>query len=60
MITKMKKNYENPMLQVVSIKKSDIVTTSPEVEITSTDFNPNTFTISAPGRRDVDSWYEGY
>ena len=31
MITKMKQNFDNPMLQIVSINKSDIIVTSPGI-----------------------------
>lgn len=57
----MKKTYENPMLQVVSVKKCDIVCTSPYAA-----FDPNSevsgeVNIGAAGRRGVfDTWYEGY
>lgn len=57
----MKKTYENPMLQIVSINKNDIIATSLDAygkeaadkggDITGFGF--------APGRN-FDSWYEGY
>ena len=51
------KKYDNPMLQVVSIKKCDIITES--VGISSTNYNGET--ILSAGRRNVfDEWYEGY
>ena len=52
----MKKIYENPMLQVVSIKKNDIITDSQTLTIGSS--YDGTHSILAPGRND--SWYEGY
>lgn len=54
----MKKIYENPMLQIVSIKRTDIVTASETMYIGSS-FD-GTHTILAPGRdRNFNSWYEG-
>ena len=58
----MKKTYENPMLQVVSINKSDIIVTSPGVANNSTlggEYNSSDVSY-APGQRGIDSWYEGY
>ena len=56
MINTMKK-YENPMLQVVSIKKNDIIVTSGEPQPTSTEYVPGVSNpILAPGLRDV--WSE--
>ena len=54
------KKYENPMLQVVSVKKCDIVCTSPTAA-----FNPNAnveseVNIGAPGMRGLNDYYEGY
>ena len=59
MIGTMKK-YENPMLQVVSINKHDIIVTSPKL---AGNYDPNSgFEISAPGQRGLfdNDWYEGY
>ena len=60
MFTIMKKTYVNPMLQVVSIKKSDIVTASPmNIYDDVTIDNPNS--ILAPDRYyRFGSYYEGY
>ena len=52
------KKYENPMLQVVSIKRNDIVTASESMTMFG-DYNSSTMTIGAAGRR-IDEWYEGY
>lgn len=51
------KKYENPMLQVVSIKKNDIVTASPN---NITDEYHEGWKTLAPGVRDYNIWYEGY
>ena len=61
MFTIMKKTYENPLLQVVSIKKNDIVCSSP----VTMDFNAAAISgneVGAAGRRYnvFDEWYEGY
>ena len=51
------KKYENPMLQVISIKH-DIVT---ESTMGIYDGTINTSSeILAPGRRGFDEWYEGF
>ena len=52
------KKYENPMLQVVSIKKNDIITDSAPLDSGSQDNDK----ALAPGQRGLDfnSWYEGY
>ena len=55
----MTKKYNSPMLQVVSIKKSDIIATSTMNMLG--DYNSSNVTIGAPGQRNVfDEWYEGY
>ena len=51
------KTYNSPMLQVVSMKHSDIVTTSP---FGSNGEYSGSVNIAAPGQRGFDSWYEGY
>ena len=57
MIETMKK-YENPMLQVVSINKHDIIVTSPKL---GGDYDPNAgFDICAPGQRGLDDWDAGF
>ena len=56
----MTKKYENPMLQVVSINKSDIIVTSPVVEVSTNAYDPTKGGIYAPGQRGLDDWYEGY
>jgi len=53
------KKYENPMLQVVSIKKSDIVTASPNDILLGGSYG-GSLPICAPGQRGFDEWYEGY
>ena len=55
MITIMKK-YENPMLQVVSIKENDVIVTSPGYGGTTDAKSGNL----APGMREFDDYYEGY
>ena len=52
------KKYNSPMLQVVSIKKSDIVTASESMTVFG-DSDSGTITIGAAGRR-FDQWNEGY
>ena len=52
----MKKTYENPMLQIVSVKNNDIVCTSPG-QLNNT--NPGWATL-APGERGLNDYYEGY
>ncbi len=50
------KKYENPMLQVVSINKNDIIATSdPKL---GGDYSGQT--ILAPGQRGFDDWDAGY
>ena len=50
------KKYENPMLNVVSISKNDVIATSMEVN----NVYNSTWTTLAPGQRGLDDWYEGY
>ena len=50
------KKYENPMLQVVSINKKDIIATSDRIM----NIEGTSGTYLAPGQRGIDSWYEGY
>ena len=53
----MTKKYNSPMLQVVSIKKNDIVTGSP---VLTNNAWSSSDEILAPGRdRNFNSWYEG-
>ena len=53
------KKYENPMLQIVSIKNNDILTNSP-MEMLG-DYNSSNVTIAAPGQRGLFDPYEaGY
>lgn len=56
MITIMK-TYNRPMLQVVSIKKNDIVTASPFSYDNAWDGKG---TLLAPGQRGLDDYYEEY
>ena len=58
MITIMK-TYNSPMLQVVSIKRSDIIATSDQ---TMTIYRNGTLSGGqlAPGQRDLDDYYEEY
>ena len=58
----MTKKYENPMLQIVSIKMNDIVTSSPTVPVDPTNsYDPNAGGIYAPGQRGLfDSYDAGY
>jgi hypothetical protein len=57
MITIMKK-YENPMLQIVSIKQRDIVTASPTALEMGPDLNIGTIEAGAADRfRDFDAGY---
>ena len=58
MITIMTKKYNSPMLQVVSIKKNDILTTS-TLTMYNTEYDSNKGSILSAGRR-FDEWYEGY
>ena len=53
----MTKKYNSPMLQVVSIKKSDIVTASPTTLSVGGEGSAND--AEAPGMRMFD-YYEGY
>ena len=53
----MKKNFEQPALEVVRIKKNDIVTTSPNSVYN--DFIENRPTLT-PGQRGLDDWDAGY
>lgn|GEM_PF-679838 len=55
------KKYENPMLQIVSIKKNDIVTASQTIPVDSSNsYDPNAGGIYAPGQRGFDEWEEGF
>ena len=56
----MKKYFENPMLQVVSIKKNDIIATSGEETATVGDNVTSESGILAPGQRGVFDWDAGY
>ena len=54
------KKFENPMLQVVSISKKDIIVTSEILEMSNTSFSDET-KFGAPGQRNLfDEWNEGY
>ena len=53
------KTYNSPMLQVVSIKKNDIVTASENMTVQG-NYDSGTITIAAPGMRGLDDYYEGY
>ena len=53
----MSKKYNSPMLQIVSIKKSDIVTASLPQDSSET---LGTNEILAPGQRGFDDWDAGY
>ena len=53
------KKYENPMLQVISIKSNDILTNSPVQMSVQGNYDSNV-TIAAPGMRGLDDYYEGY
>lgn len=55
----MTKNYNSPMLQIVSIKNNDIVTASGETLNVSNTLYEET-TILAPGQRGLDDWDAGY
>ena len=52
------KTYNSPMLQVVSIKNSDVIATSTMSMLG--DYNSSTVTIAAPGQRGLDDWDAGY
>lgn len=54
----MTKKYVNPMLQVVSIKNSDVIATSTMGMLGN--YDSNTVTIAAPGQRGLDSYDAGY
>ena len=55
------KTYNSPMLNVVSIKRSDIIATSGEETMGMRGaYDSGTITIAAPGQRGLDDWYEGY
>ena len=54
----MTKTYNSPMLQIVSIKKSDIIATS-TMSVQGT-YDRGTITIAAPGQRGLDDWDAGY
>ena len=52
------KTYNNPMLQVVGINKSDIIATSnPGLK---GEYKGTASGVLAPGQRGLDDWYEGY
>ena len=53
-----KKYFEQPELQVVQIKKTDVIATSETLTIGS-DLGTGVFNAAAAGRR-YDQWYEGY
>ena len=50
------KKYVNPMLQVVSINKNDIIATSGEPQVLDQNFSGGSGDILAPGR----DWDAGY
>ena len=52
----MTKKYNSPMLQVISIKKNNIVTAS---QFSVTD-NLYEGVVKAPGQRGLDDWDAGY
>ena len=59
----MKKTYENPMLQVVSINKKDIIATSLGIfgDVYGTTGGNSTDGYGfAPGQRGLDDWDAGY
>jgi hypothetical protein len=51
-----KKIFAQPEMMVVRMNNNDIVTLS----LQSTNFNPETGTILAPGQRGLDDWDAGY
>ena len=51
------KKYENPMLQIVSINKNDIIATSSTLGISSENYSG---AVYAPGQRGLDDWDAGY
>ena len=59
MITIMKK-YENQMLQIISIKRSNIIATSGNETMNYRGDFGSGITIAAPGQRGLDDYYEGY
>ena len=52
------KTYNKANLQIVQIKKTDVITTSESLSIGS-DLGTGVFNANAAGRR-FDSWYEGF
>lgn len=54
------KKYENPMLQVVSIKNNDILTNSPVPMSVKGDYDSGSVIMAAPGQRGLDDWDAGY
>ena len=58
MITKMKKNYSEPQLNVLHIGKdicTDVITVSNQTYGSGVGEK-----VYAPGQRSFDEWYEGY
>ena len=56
----MTKNYNSPMLQIVSIKNSDILTNSP-MGVKGNYNSGEGIVLGASDRiRDFNEWYEGY
>ena len=55
----MTKKYNSPMLQVVSIKRNDIIATSGEPQLFGNKFTGSSENVLSAGRR-FDEWYEGY
>ncbi len=56
----MTKKYNSPMLQIVSISKKDIITTSDPNVILGGTYTGSGNNFCAPGQRGLDDWYEGY
>ena len=54
------KTYNSPMLNVVSIKRSDIIATSGEETMNYRGDFGSGITIAAPGMRGLDDWDAGY
>ena len=52
------KKYVNPMLQIVCIKKNDIVTASEKLDVYLN--TEHTGSVYAPGQRGMDDWDAGY
>ena len=52
------KKYENPMLQVISVKSNDILTNSPVSMGMIGDYNGSSISIAAPDR--FNDYYEGF